>query len=113
MVTRWTTLAPSAPMTIQPRLRLRALLSLGPTAGAGPPFDVQDAHFSIIDVPTTRAGESHPTPPTAVPSQGSPIRLSTSDVGTEGCVCRDFGSSTGDSSDFLEAGDALEFSVTG
>jgi hypothetical protein len=68
-------------------------------------FEVEEIQVALLSVPTQEGDEGYLTSPSAVFIQGTGIGLSSSQVGQEGCVDRDFTGSGGTLNfEYLDAG---------
>ena len=71
-------------------------------------FDVEQIQVALLNVPTEEGDEGYRTSPSAIFIQGTGIGLSSSQVGQEGCVDRDFSGSGGSFNfEYIDAGASI------
>ena len=75
-------------------------------------FDVEDSQFAIIFVPTNPVeGGGFATRPSAFFFEGTGVRLSSTQVGAEGCIVQDVGTPVQQTFDDIDAGAGVSVSI--
>jgi hypothetical protein len=101
-------------MTPTRLLRPFGLLAFAVLSGACESFDVERSQFAIIHVPTLAVEGGFTTKPTAFFFEGQGIGLSTTEIGTEGCVDRAIlPAGGGQSFDYIDAGPSIPVDIDG
>ena len=101
-------------MTSHAWVRLSALAVISAAFVACDSLEVADSKFGIIFVPTERLEDgSFVTTPSAIFFQASGVRLSSTQVGAEGCIVQALQLSGSDSFQRIDAGDAVSVNVSG
>ena len=99
-------------MTFPAWCRAAALVTFGLAASGCQSFDVQNSQFGIIFVPTSPVeGGGFTTRPSAFFFEGTGIRLSSTQVGAEGCFVQDVGSPAQQTFNEIDAGAGVGVSI--
>ena len=106
------------PLSVFPRamtrhIRLLAPLAVVVAASACQDLEVDKNQFGIINIPTVATGTGFTSRPSAFFFEGTSIRLSTTEIGSEGCVDRAIPSAPVESFDYIDAGPAVEVRLSG
>ncbi len=95
-------------MKIAPCCRTAAWLAFGLSIAGCQSLDIEDTQFGIISVPmTVSEGGGIVARPAAFFFEGRGVRLSTTQVGAEGCLAQDIDEPGEDTFRDIDAGDAL------
>lgn len=99
-------------MTLRARLRVFALVTLGLGTAACDSLEVNDNQFAVLFVPSVRLDDgSYAADPTAVFFQASGVRLSSTVVGTEGCLLQAIQPVGTNDFPRIDAGDAIDVTL--
>lgn len=100
-------------MTPSLRTRFSACLFLLATGSACQSFDVENRQFAIINISAQPDGEGYSATPAAFFFEGMSIRLSTTDVGAEGCVDRPIVPPSAETYTYIDAGSSISLTHAG
>ena len=95
-------------------VRVPVLLAIGLFTGACDSLEVEDNQFGVIFVPTVRLESGgYAATPSAIFFEASGVRLSSTQIGAEGCIVQDIPPTGSNAFDAIDAGDAIAVNLGG